>query len=75
MVPPEAHSWCEPNIRVEKGHAAEKIMEVAVALGADLIVLGVRSMAGHIGAATHVMRRTAHRIVTQAECPVLTVRG
>ena len=75
LVPPEARSWCEPNFRVEKGHAAEKIMEVAIALGADLIVLGVRSLAGHIGAATHVTRHTAHRIVTQAECPVLTVRG
>jgi nucleotide-binding universal stress UspA family protein len=75
LVPPEAKSWCEPNFRVEKGPAAEKIMEVAIALGADLIVLGVRGAAGHMGATTHLLRPTAHRIVTQAECPVLTVRG
>lgn len=75
LVPVEAHFWCKPNFRMEKGHAAEKIMEVAIALGADLIVLGVRSLAGHIGTATHVTRHTAHRIITQAECPVLTVRG
>ena len=75
LVPSEVKSWCEPNFRVEKGPAAEKIMEVAIALGADLIVLGVRGAAGHMGATTHLLRPTAHRIVTQAECPVLTVRG
>jgi len=75
LVPPEAHAWCEPNFRIEKGEAADKIMEVAVALGADLIVLGVRTLGGHIGAATHVARHTAHTVVTKAECPVLTVRG
>jgi nucleotide-binding universal stress UspA family protein len=75
LVPSEAKPWCEPNFRVEKGPAAEKIMEVAIALGADLIVLGVRGAAGHMGATTHLFRPTAHRIVTQAECPVLTVRG
>jgi len=75
LVPSQAKTWCDPNFRVERGHEAEKIMEVAIALGADLIVLGVRGAAGHMGAATHLSRPTAHRVVTQAECPVLTVRG
>ena len=75
LVPSEAKSWCEPNFTVEKGPAAEKILEVATALGADLIVLGVRGAEGHMGATTHLLRTTAHRVVTQAECPVLTVRG
>jgi nucleotide-binding universal stress UspA family protein len=75
FVRPEAKSWCEPNFRVEQGPVAEKILEVAVALGADLIVLGIRHSSAHIGATTHLFRRTAHRVVTQAECPVLTVRG
>jgi nucleotide-binding universal stress UspA family protein len=75
LVPSEAKPWCEQNFRVEQGPAAEKIMEVAIALGADLIVLGVRGAAGHMGATTHLLRPTAHRVVTQAECPVLTVRG
>jgi len=75
LVPSDAKSWCEPNFRVEKGPVAEKILEIAVALGADLIVLGARGAAGHMGATTHVFRPTAHRVVTQAECPVLTVRG
>jgi nucleotide-binding universal stress UspA family protein len=75
LVPPEAKSWCEPNFLVEQGPASEKILDVATALGADLIVLGVRGAAGHMGATTHLFRTTAHRVVTQAECPVLTVRG
>jgi nucleotide-binding universal stress UspA family protein len=75
LVPSEAKAWCEPSTRVEKGPAAEKILEVAIALGADLIVLGVRGAAGNMGATTHLSRPTAHRVVTQAECPVLTVRG
>ena len=54
---------------------ADKIMEVANALGADLIVLGVRGAEGGVGAATHLLQSIAHRVVTQARCPVLTVRG
>jgi nucleotide-binding universal stress UspA family protein len=75
LVPSDAKPWCEPNARVEKGPAAEKILEVAKAEGADLIVLGIRGAAGHVGATTHLSRSTAHQIVTQAECPVLTIRG
>jgi len=74
LVPAEAERWCEPQFKIERGPAAEKIMETAVAIGADLIVLGVRSAEGRLGAATHVLRMTAHQVVTQAECPVLTVR-
>jgi nucleotide-binding universal stress UspA family protein len=75
LVPPESNHWCEPEFKVERGRAAEKIMWTAIALGADLIVLGVKGLGGHIGAATHITRRTAHQVVTQAECPVFTVRG
>jgi nucleotide-binding universal stress UspA family protein len=75
LIPGEAGLWCEPNVQVEQGNPAEKILETAIALGADLIVLGVRSAGGHMGATTHLLRHTAHRIVTQAQCPVFTVRG
>ncbi len=75
LVSAEAKTWSEINFRVEQGPAAEKILEAAVALGADLIVLGVRGTTGHMGSTTHLLRPTAHRIVIQAECPVLTVRG
>ena len=74
LVPAEAALWCEPRCKVEQGPEAEKIIEVAVALGADLIVLGVRTPEG-VGAATHFLRSIAHEVVVNAECPVLTVRA
>jgi nucleotide-binding universal stress UspA family protein len=67
--------WCEPKCRVEQGPEAEKIMEVAFAHGADLIVLGVRTPQGMPGAATHVSHSVAHEIVADAPCPVLTFRA
>jgi len=75
LMPPDAELWCEPKFMVEQGPAADKIMEVAIARGADLIVLGVRGAEGGMGVTTHLLRPTAHRVVTQAQCPVLTVRG
>jgi nucleotide-binding universal stress UspA family protein len=75
LVPSGAELWCEPKCRVEQGPEAEKIMEVAIALGADLIVLGVRGPQGGVGATTHLLRSIAHEVVANAQCPVLTVRG
>jgi nucleotide-binding universal stress UspA family protein len=74
LVPPEANVWCEPNFRVEQGPVAKKILEVATALGVDLIVLGIDGAPGHGTTSIHLFRPTAHYVVTQAECPVLTVR-
>ncbi len=75
LVPPEAELWCRPEATVRFGNPAERILEAAMELEADLIVLGVRDAAGHLGAATHLERTTAHKVVAHAECPVLTVRG
>jgi nucleotide-binding universal stress UspA family protein len=75
LVPAGADFWCEPKCRVEQGAEAEKIMEVAIALGADLIVLGVRDPRGGVGATTHLLRSIAHDVVAKAQCPVLTVRA
>jgi len=50
-------------------------MEVAVALGTDLIVLGVRGPQGGLGATTHLLQSIAHQVVANAQCPVLTVRA
>jgi nucleotide-binding universal stress UspA family protein len=75
LVPAGADLWCEPNCRVERGLEAEKIIEVSVAVGADLIVLGLHKPQGGLGATTHVLRSIAHNVVVDAPCPVLTVRG
>jgi nucleotide-binding universal stress UspA family protein len=72
LVPQEAELWCEPLSLVEQGEPAEKILDVANRRHADLIVLGARSAKG---LATHLNAGTVHEIVSQAKCPVLTVRG
>ena len=75
LVPPEAELWCRPEAMVRFGNPAERILDAAMELEADLIVLGVRDAAGHLGAATHLERTIAHKVVARATCPVLTVRG
>jgi nucleotide-binding universal stress UspA family protein len=64
--------WCEPTYIVEQGPAAEKILDVAKRRHTDLIVLGARPAKG---LATHLNMGTVHKVVSQAKCPVLTVRG
>jgi nucleotide-binding universal stress UspA family protein len=73
IVPAEAELWCEPQYVVEQGDPATKILETAQHRRADLIVLGVHHPSG-LGAATHLPGATVHKVVTQANCPVLTVR-
>jgi len=75
IVPSGADNWCRPEATVRFGAPADKILEAARELDADLIVLGVRDPGKHIGAATHLERATAHQIVVRAICPVLTIRG
>jgi len=75
LVPAEAETWCVPRFEVEHGPVAETILEAAKRRKADLIVLGIRKPTGLPGAATHLPIATAHRVVSEAECPVLSVRG
>lgn len=74
LVPTEAELWCEPACIVEQGRAAEEILAVAERQHADLIVLGARPTKGLLGAGTHLNTGTVHKVVSQAKCPVLTVR-
>jgi nucleotide-binding universal stress UspA family protein len=75
LVPAEAELWCAPEFVIEQGDAAEKILEVAAREKAELIVLGVRQPSGFPGAATHLPIAVAHKVVSHAACPVLTVRS
>jgi nucleotide-binding universal stress UspA family protein len=72
LVTEQAGLWCEPTYIVEQGPAAEKILDVAKRRHTDLIVLGARPAKG---LATHLNVGTVHKVVSQATCPVLTVRG
>jgi len=62
-----------PETLVEYGEPGAQIVEVAKRKEADLIVMGIRT-AGNLFAATHLKVGTAHNVVAQASCPVLTVR-
>jgi nucleotide-binding universal stress UspA family protein len=72
LVTEQAGLWCEPTYIVEQGPAAERILDVAKRRRTDLIVLGARPARG---LATHLNMGTVHKVVSQAKCPVLTVRG
>ena len=72
LVAEQAGLWCDPTYIVEQGPAAEKILDVAKRRHTDLIVMGARSAKG---LATHLNIGTVHNVVSQATCPVLTVRG
>jgi nucleotide-binding universal stress UspA family protein len=75
IVPQSAGVWCRPEAIVRFGTPSERILEVAKEVDADLIVLGARDPGKRIGAATHLERTTAHKVVAHATCPVLTIRG
>jgi len=72
LVTEQAGLWCDPTYIVEQGPAAEKILDVAKRRHTDLIVMGARPAKGF---ATHLNIGTVHHVVSQATCPVLTVRG
>jgi nucleotide-binding universal stress UspA family protein len=76
LLPPEAELWCEPEFLLEHGTPADVILRAAQGESAetcaDLIVLGVRKAANFPG---HLPPATAYKVVCQATCPVLTIRG
>ena len=71
-VPKEARDWCEVRERVVAGKPWRKIVQVAAAEGAELIVMGVH---GHNALDRLLFGSTAYHVVREAACPVLTVRG
>jgi nucleotide-binding universal stress UspA family protein len=75
LVPEAAQAWCKPEYFVERGNPADRILELAHLRESDLIVMGVKPEVGVPGAATHLPITTAHKVVSHAECPVLTVRS
>lgn len=74
VVPFGAELRTPPDCVVERGRPAEKILEVAEAHGADLIVLGIRG-AEHISGGGQFRQTGSFQIVARSKCPVLTVRG
>lgn len=75
LVPSEAGLWCEPRALVESGNPADKIVELAAELSADVVVLAVKSAEQLASKPPHLALETAYKVVTESICPVLTVRG
>jgi nucleotide-binding universal stress UspA family protein len=75
IVPEDVTLERVPEVLVEFGQPAERIVAAANNLSADLIVMGVRDASGRMSAATHLERSVAHKVVAAAPCPVLTVRA
>ncbi len=73
LIPFGADLRSEPICVAERGSHGEKVLEVAEGHGADMLVLGVPSTKARLAQKSH--RSALYRIVTQATCPVLTVRG
>jgi nucleotide-binding universal stress UspA family protein len=63
-----------PKVMIAHGAPAEKILEVAEREKAELIVLGVRKNSDTLRA-SHLPVAIAHKVISQAACPVLTVRA
>ena len=72
LIPAEAALQYQPETLLEFGSPAERILKVAGDREADMIVLGARS-ARDIGS-THLPWSSAHHVIAQAHCPVLTIR-
>ncbi len=63
----------KPVLLIEQGEPADKILQKAGELGADVIVLGAHHP-HNPRAASHLPWATTARVIAGAKCPVLTVR-
>lgn len=72
LVPPDDRVRCKSEYYLECGDPAEKILQFAHFRRTDLIVLGAKPNKGI--ATAHLSGAVAHKVVSQAECPVLTIR-
>lgn len=63
------------DIVIEVSAPADGITSMARGVSADLLVLGVRSGGSFTRAATHEPFSIAPRVISEAACPVLTVRA
>ena len=65
-----AYEWCSPACTVEYGDVAKHILQLAEKKGADLIVLGARRNTGWF---THPTQGTVAQVLSEANCPVMTI--
>ena len=74
LLPPEIELQHEAEVLVEIGPVAECILSITNELSADLIAMGARGVGAFAKTASH-FGSIAHKIVSLAACPVMTVGG
>ncbi len=75
LVPYGVDLLDEPECIVARAKATDKILEIAEEHRADLIVLGIHGAKDQQGEITLRRRPGVLKVITEAKCPVLTVRG
>lgn len=73
LIPENVTLQYAPERVLEFGSGSESILRIAAERESDIIVLGART-AVEVGG-THLPWSTAHHVLANAHCPVLTVRG
>ena len=71
-VPDAARVWARPEERVVRGRASVEILKIVVNEGVELVVMGVH---GQTALDRLLFGSTTHRVIREAGCPVLTLRG
>jgi len=74
LVPEEAAAWCKPEYVARFEFPVEGILRLAQERDVDVIVMGVTKSRETV-LQEHLPWPIASRVVAQAHCPVLTVRG
>jgi len=74
LIPPHTELWSEPSFAVEFGPPAVGILRATTDRKVDLIVMGAHGAGAMLPLATHFFGGTAHRVICEAPCPVLTIR-
>ena len=72
MIPDEPELLYRPEIVVETGSVSGRILSLATDLSTDIVVMGARGVGSFAEMASH-FGSIAHRVVSLAHCPVLTV--
>jgi len=74
LISPEENLPHNPDFLATFGFVPEEIVKTAGTIEASVIVMGVNA-SSTARAAAHLYWSTAHHVVCEAMCPVLTVRG
>jgi nucleotide-binding universal stress UspA family protein len=72
VIPDEARVWSRPDERVVNGRAYQEILKTVADERVDLVVMGVQ---GKSALSRFVFGSTTHRVIREADCPVLTLHS